>query len=197
MEKLRLYLSSAPDLRFERAVLARAVAEIPTSLGWLIRQTPNEAREPDLSAVRRADAFILLLGRDIQAPVGLEWNTARRAGARVWAFYNTATRQTQAAQAFISEVERFTRWQKFSTAAELRYKVLRALVEHLIARREAYALDTAEVERLRSWRGQLKPTPVDDLRAHTHANAVIFTTERYEPSSGVLIQPPPAEDAHP
>ncbi|MCS7088711.1 MAG: hypothetical protein NZL91_08455 [Thermoflexales bacterium] len=196
MEKLRLYLSSAPDLRFERSVLARAVAEIPTSLGWLIRQTPNEAREPDLGAIRRADAFILLLGRDIQAPVGLEWSTAQRAGARILAFYSTATRQTQAAQAFISEVERFTRWQKFASAAELRYKVLRLLVDHLVAHREEYEIDAAEVQRLRAWREQLKQTPVDDVRAQTHANAVIFTTERYEPSEGVLINAPPAEGAN-
>jgi hypothetical protein len=90
VDKLRLYISAAYDLRFERDVLARAIAEIPTSLGWTITQTPGPDQEANLDAVVQADVHLLILGSDIQAPVGLEWSTARRAGKQVSLLYKSS-----------------------------------------------------------------------------------------------------------
>lgn len=193
IDKLRLYVSAAPELRFERDVLARAIAEIPTSLGWTITQTPGADHEPDLEAVAQANVHLLILGSDIQAPVGLEWATARRAGNSVALFYKSSSLQTQAAQAFVREAAKFGRWQGFSDAFELRWRALRLLVDHILTHSTRYDINAAEAETLRAWRKTLdakakdKKT-VDDRRGGAEQSAVILTTERFTPSEGKLLR---------
>lgn len=189
-EGLLLFISAARDLRLERDVIARAVTEIPTTLGWTIKQTPPASRESDLLAVARADVHVLLLGRDIQAPVGLEWATARRAGRAV-ALYVHDVPQTQAASAFMRDVsrqlERASAWERFKDAHDLRLKVLRRLGEHLLAHAIDYALADAEQGRLRAWLTALTDKPGADLRAADETGGVILSTERYVPKDGKLI----------
>lgn len=190
-EGLLLFISAARDLRLERDVIARAVTEIPTTLGWTIKQTPPAGRESDLAAVARADVHVLLLGRDIQAPVGLEWITARRAGCAVTLYVHDVP-QTQAASGFMREVNRQRRsdgqdWQRFKDAHDLRLKVLRLLGEHLLAHVADYDLADAEQARLRAWLAALSDKPGADLRAADEAGGVILSTERYVPREGKLI----------
>ncbi|MDW8396427.1 MAG: hypothetical protein RMM31_09320 [Anaerolineae bacterium] len=188
VDKLKVYISAALDLRPERDVLARAIAEVPTSLGWVIAQTPTTQSDPDPSAVQQADAYLLLLGSDIQAPVGFEWTLARRADRETFAFYKASARQTQAAQAFLREVSRAVRWQTFNDVTELRRKALALLIDYLLARRASYGLSDAEVQRLNTWRNQaLSKTAQAEYRAQTYADAVILTAERFTPSQGHLI----------
>ncbi len=192
VDKLRLYISAAYDLRFERDVLARAITEIPTSLGWTITQTPGPDQEANLEAVVQADVHLLVLGSDIQAPVGLEWSTARRAGKQVSLLYKSSARQTQAAQAFVREVARFARWQAFADAYDLRRLTLDLLVDHLLTHRERYEISAEEAERLRDWRRAMEATArskgaVSDLRGGAEQSAVILTTERFTPSQGTLL----------
>lgn len=193
IDKLRLYISAAPELRFERDVLARAIAEIPTSLGWTITQTPGSDHEPDLDAIAQANVHLLILGSDIQAPVGLEWATARRAGNSVALFYKSSSLQTQAAQAFVREAAKFGRWQGFSDAFELRWRALRLLVDHILGHGARYQISTAEAETLRTWRKTLNARAkdkktVDDRRGGAEQSAVILTTERFTPSEGRLLR---------
>jgi hypothetical protein len=192
VDKLRLYISAALDLRFERDMLARAVTEIPTSLGWAITQTPGPDQEADLDAVVQADVHLLILGSDIQAPVGLEWSIARRAGRRVNLLYKSSARQTQAAQAFLREAARSARWQAFADAYDLRRLVLGLLVDHLLAHQARYQISAAEADALRQWRKTMEATArskaaISDLRGGAEQSAVILTTERFVPSQGKLL----------
>jgi hypothetical protein len=194
-DQFRLYISAAPELRFERDVLARAITEIPTTLGWTITQTPAN-REPDLGAVRQADAHVLLMGSDIQAPVGLEWAVARRAGKPVALLFKSSVTQTQAAQAFVREVSKHGAWRAFEDPMALRRLVLKLLADHLIANADGYAMMPDEMDKLHAWRKTLdeKPKAVNDARPATRsggadADAVILTTERFVPSEGRLLRP--------
>jgi hypothetical protein len=193
VDKLVLYISASPDLRLERATLSRAVTEIPTSLGWSIKQTPAADGQPDLDAVARANVHLLIIGSDIQAPVGLEWLTAKRAGKSVRLFHKTSVMQTQSAQAFIRELERHATWQRFADAADLRAKALKRLVEHLLSNTVTYEIAAEEVDRLRTWRKQIdaerKRNAIDDRRGGADQSGVILTTspERFVPSGGKLI----------
>jgi hypothetical protein len=184
---LHLYLSAARELRFERETIARAVSEVPTSLGWSIKGTPPPSRESDLTAVAHADAHVLLLGRDIQAPVGLEWAAARRAGRTPYLFAQD-TAHTQAAGAFMREVSRSGAWLAFKTAHDLREQVLRLLGDQLLARADALALNDKERERLRVWRTGITDKALPDARADEDASGLILSTERYEPSNGTLLR---------
>jgi hypothetical protein len=194
IDKLRLYISAAPELRHERDVLARAMTEIPTSLGFVIKQTPPSDREPDLDAVVRAHIHVLLIGRDIQAPVGLEWACARRNDNTVALFYKTAVPQTQAAQAFVRDVSKVGTWRTFEDAADLRRQVLRLIVDDLLTHQTQYSIVDDEPTKLRNWRATLKdgtsrkPTDADEIRTHTDTNAVILTTDRFVPSDGKLLR---------
>jgi hypothetical protein len=190
-ERLLFFISAARDLRLERDVIARAVTEIPTTLGWTIKQTPPASRESDLVAVARADVHVLLLGRDIQAPVGLEWAAARRAGRAVALFVHDVP-QTQAASGFMREVNRQRpsvgpAWERFKDAHDLRLKVLRLLGEHLLAHAIDYDLGDAAQGRLCAWLAALTDKPGPDLRAADETGGVILSTERYMPKEGKLI----------
>jgi hypothetical protein len=186
-ESLLLFMSAAGDVRFERDVVARAVPEIPTTLGWTIRQTPSANRETDLRAVARADVHVLILGRDIQAPVGLEWQSARRAGRVVHLFAQDVVR-TQAANGFMREVAKHGAWTTFENAIDLRRRVLEILGEHLLGRVEDYEIGSAEQEKLRAWRKSLALRKVDDARAADDSGGVILSVERFVPREGVLIK---------
>jgi hypothetical protein len=192
IDKFRLYISAAPDLRFERDVLARAITEIPTSLGWTITQTPPASREPDLGAVRQAHAHLLMLGSDIQAPVGLEWAMARRADKPVTLLYKSTVIQTQSAQAFMREVLKHGKWRAFEDATDLRRFTLKLLADQLITHAMAYELLPDETDKLKAWRKTLdekQKVAVNDARAGADATAVILTTERFVPSEGRLLRP--------
>jgi hypothetical protein len=193
IDKLRLYISAAPDLRFERDLLARSITEVPTSLGWTIHQTPGPEREPDLDAVARADVHVLMIGSDIQAPVGLEWVTARRLGRGVSLLYKASIPQTQAAQAFVRDLARHGKWVGFDDAADLRKRVMRLLVDHILANTARYDIHANEVARLRDWRKSLDAMDkkgVDERRGGAEASAVILTDERFVPSEGRLLHGP-------
>lgn len=192
IDKFKLYISAAPDLRIERDLLARAITEIPTTLGWTITQTPPASREPDLGAVRQADAHLLIMGSDIQAPVGLEWAVARRAGKLVTLLYKSSVTQTQAAQAFVRDVSKHGQWRAFEDAAGLRRIVLNLLTDLLMANAIAYEMLPDEIDRLKAWRKTLdekQQRVVSDARAGADADAVILTTERFVPSEGKLLRP--------
>lgn len=191
IDKLRLYISAAPDLRFERDVLARSITEVPTTLGWSIKQTPGPEREPDLDAVARADVHVLMIGADIQAPVGLEWAVARRHGRAVALLQKISALHTQAAQAFIRDAARHGDWVGFEDAVDLRRRVLRLLVDHILAHAVRLEVGEDESATLREWRRTLDAKPkhgVDDRRGGAEASAVILTSERFEPSEGKLLR---------
>jgi hypothetical protein len=192
-DKVVLYISSAPELRLERSVLSKAVSEIPTSLGWRILQTPTGEKDVDLDSVLRADVHVLVLGEDVKAPVGLEWQYARRAGHQV-AVFNKDTLRTRAGESFKRELAKFGEWRAFKDALDLKRQVLALLVDHLITHAEPYVLSADEINRLRAWlkaQSNEKPT-ADDLTLRTgsgtNESGVILSTERFVPSDGVLLR---------
>ncbi|MFN2166442.1 MAG: hypothetical protein ACK2U9_09285, partial [Anaerolineae bacterium] len=79
---IRLFVSASADLEAERDAIGRLVAALPVTLGWEIGRTPLPGSEPDQVTVHVApydcDLYIFVLGRDITAPAGSEWDEARR-----------------------------------------------------------------------------------------------------------------------
>ncbi len=77
-EKLRLFVSATLDLESARAVVGRAVAGLPVKTGIEIRRTPVEGAsyEDIFELIANVDRVYFLLGRDITAPAGAEWDLA-------------------------------------------------------------------------------------------------------------------------
>ena len=123
------------------------VARLPISLGWEIARTPRQS-EPLRSApeaVAGCDLCLFLLGRDIAAPAGVEWDIAHRSGKKCLAIMKDVLR-TPAARAFIREAR--VHWTSFAGDKELAALVQTTLVQHLLAGALQYGLSVVEHEAL-------------------------------------------------
>jgi len=190
-DRVVLYISAATDLTLEREVLGRAATEIPTSLGWRIRQTPGPNEKLDSEAVAQSDVHLIIMGSDIRAPVGAEWLAARRAGRTPTLFLKQAVLHTPAATVFIRDLERYAAWRPYSSAADLRGLVLKLLVEHILDNAAHYQISPREFDKLRAWQKKLEGAEkqsVDETRGGAGAGSVILSTERFTPSEGKLVR---------
>lgn len=147
-ERLRLFVSAGPDLEAEREIIGQAVARLPVSLGWTIKRTPKRGAPlaPALEAVRACDFYVLLVGTDIRAPVGLELITARRVRKITLAFLKEETARTPAARVFISDAQ--VNWTPFHSGQELETLIQKALAQRILERAESYAISPVELETL-------------------------------------------------
>lgn len=181
-----IYISAAADLMAEREVLGRMIASLPVTLAWRIGQTPLGLEPLDLEVVRQADLYLLLLGGDIRAPVGLEWHTAAYARRPISAFLKQGLTRTMAGQAFVRETG--VEWQPFRDPAHLGRQVERLLADYLLRHAVRFALTPPEIEQLT---GLLKTEAETDPSASgegTGHSAVILSRERYLPSEGVIVE---------
>ncbi|MEA3460071.1 MAG: hypothetical protein U9R11_05320 [Chloroflexota bacterium] len=178
--RLRLFVSAGPDLEPEREIIGQAIAKLPVPLGWVIKRTPhwNEPFTPALEEVKTCDFYVLLLGADIQAPVGWELRAAQQAGKKPLAFLKKAAR-TPAARIFL----RTTRidWAPFSSPQELGFLVQKALAEQILERAQALALNLAQLEALSAFLKELsKKKPEEEAKRELGGageGGVIFASE--------------------
>lgn len=193
--RLEIFISAGPDLEGEREAIGEALAKLPTSLGWIIKLTPRRGKPlaPALEAVRACDFYIFLLGVDIAAPVGVEWNVARRAGKAPFTFLKDVNR-TPAAQAFISAAR--VAWTSFRSPQELGILLQRVLAQQILRRAEAFGLSIVERETLAAFmekleRGEAAEEAAQILETETGGageGGVIIAPGRDLPPGGVLVK---------
>jgi uncharacterized NAD(P)/FAD-binding protein YdhS len=187
-QAVTIYISAASDLMAERETLARMIAELPVTLAWRIVQTPTESELLDLESLLAADLYVVLMGSDIRAPVGLELMRARQSQRPIVAFAKRGVTYTPAGQVFIQQAQ--LDWRPFRDAANLSRQVQRLLSQHLLDSAFQYQLTPAEVIQLE----QLLTTPASGeqtLKADGAGHsAVILSRERYQPSEGVIVGEP-------
>ena len=189
--RLRLFVSAGTDLEAEHEAVGRAVAQIPvSSLGWAIGRTPRRG-EPQFVAweeIAAADLFVLILGRDIKAPVGVELLAARRAGKQVLA-YRKNVRRTQAAEAFARD--RAIDWIEYDVPQGVARLAQVALVETVLAQGRARGLPPVERDTLRGFleqlrRGELETPPLEETGG-AGGGGVILVPGKDLPPGGVLV----------
>ena len=148
-KNLHLFISAGPDLELEREALGKAVAQMPISLGWTIRRTVGRGEPPDesLQAIRQSDFFLLLMGEDITAPVGMEMDVARRSQRLLLPFLKETPR-TPAAFIFLRHVR--LDWVPFREAQELARLAQIALACHLLDRPVEFGLTPEDWQQLES-----------------------------------------------
>lgn len=192
VNEIRLYISASSELDRERDLLGRAVSEIPVPLGWRIHQTPRKNDVLDLEAVSAADIHFLLFGSDIRAPVGLEWYRARGIGRTPLMFLRTGIQRTPAAQEFIHFTGQHSSWFPYRHRYELRFEFLSRLTKFIDDRAAYFGLSPVEIESLRLWRAELSRKPAgisDEAIGGAGESGKIYSTKRYEPSEGILLDP--------
>ena len=189
--RLRIFVSAGSDLEMEREAIGQGVAQIPApSLGWVIGRTPPRG-EPQFVAwdeIAAADFFVLLLGRDIQAPVGAELWASQRAGGRVLAYLKDVHR-TQAAQAFVRGAG--VDWTTYETASQVARQVQIPFVEEILAQGPLRGLPPLEQGALRGFlerlRGGELATPSPEQTGGAGGGGVILVPGKDLPPGGVLL----------
>jgi hypothetical protein len=178
VRRVQLFASSSPELGPEREALGQAVAELPIALGWEIRHTPRPAGHmaDTLDFVRRCDVYVILLGHDFSAPMGLEWGQARRAGRRTLALRKEVP-HSPSARALLRESS--AEWATFRSPAELKRQLMRALAQMLLDHGEQLGLHMADVEGLlrETARGAEAAPEEPDRREGAGHRAVILGRE--------------------
>ena len=189
MERARLYVTISPDLGAEREVIGRAVASLPVDVGWEVGYTPGPF-DPSIhaQAAAHADVYVLALGEDIRAPMGVEWNLVRRAGRTPLAFLKE-TRRTPAAQEFIRTAA--LEWTGYRAASELAQPVQLALAQAILDHAGQYSLSTPEWTTLQEFVKNLRDqqaTDSEDERSGAGQGGVIFAPSREAGRGGVLLR---------
>lgn len=144
-----MYVSAGRDLERERDSIGRVVAELPVTAGWMIGRTPVKrqavAPAPAPTTAATCDLFIFLLGQDISAPTGSEWDAAHAARRPVLALLKDVTR-TAAGQEF----QRYgqDKWVRFKSEEELERQVRNWLIRQLLDHAEPLRLTLSEIEQL-------------------------------------------------
>lgn len=182
---ITIYVSAASDLRVERDILARTIAELPVSVAWRIQQTPAEGEPVDLDCLRQADVHILVMGGDIRAPVGMERHVTRSAGRPSYAFLKRDVIRTPAGRVFAQQPE--LSWRAFDDPPDLAAQVRWVLSEHLVRHAPRYALMPGKVELLQALQ---QNQAEEDERAEGQGadhSAVIISRDRFVPREGKPI----------
>lgn len=146
-EKLRLFVSATNDLESARAVIGRAVASLPVQIGVEIRRTPAEGASYDdiFELIANVDRVYFLLGRDITAPAGAEWDLAWKLDRSLMPM-RAVVRRTQAAQEFARG--QFINWIPFQSYGQLARLVTLDLARILNHPTNRYGLTVPDLELL-------------------------------------------------
>ena len=186
-ELLRLFVSASSDLEDARALIGRAVAELPVQIGIEIRRTPAAGGKYDdiYELIANCDRVYFLLGRDISAPAGAEWHLAWQLERSVLPL-RRYRRLTPAA----TEYTRFipVEWHYFRTATQLNRIITADLVRILKHPTTRYGLTLSEMELLSAHGERIRHTTVDSVEelGGAEGGGILLDAGR-RPSEGVLL----------
>jgi hypothetical protein len=96
--------------------------------------------------LRRCHFYLILLGMDIQAPIGVELQEAQSTGKTILAYRNAEATPSPAASVFARDAR--LPWESYHTPSEFAQHLERQLVEKLIAGTPGYGLDLGDIETL-------------------------------------------------
>lgn len=193
-ETLRLFVSATNDLEAERAIIGKALADLPTQIRAEIRRTPAVGGKYDdiYELIANVDRFYFLLGRDISAPSGAEWHLAWQLERSVCPLYSGA-RLSPAAQEF--KRNSLVKWTTFSSGGHLAALVTIDLIKLLDHPANRYGLTVTELELLRTRGRALRhraAAEADNILAEpggAEGGGVLLDNMRQDPIDAVLIDP--------
>lgn len=144
-----LFISSSPDLAAERETLGQVVAELPILVGFEVQHTPEVGRDADvteeLAFIAQCDLYVIVLGADFAAPMGLEWQRALGAGKPILA-YRKREMHSPSAEKLLRESS--IPWAAFESPQELETTASQTLAQFLLDRGEEFGLHVEDVDGL-------------------------------------------------
>lgn len=192
-ETLRVFVSASRDAEELRGIIGKVAARLPVRVSMEIRRTPREKAtyEEIFERVANCDRVYVILGRDISAPMGTEWEIARELERPIVALRGNGP-LSPAAHIFLAWTR--ARWLTFRTPEELAQWVMWDLIDLLLHPKNRYGLTPDEVHKLLLFRKQLAVQEVVQGEAGgTEGGGVLLDDIRREPLEGQLLQPPEEE----
>jgi hypothetical protein len=187
-EILRLYVSAPADLESERAVIGRSIAELPVKIGVEIRRAPVLATFDEIfERLANVDRVYFLIGNDITAPSGLEWQLAWRLERSILPIRRTP-HPTPAAQEFFHLVA--MPWLDFRRQRELARIVSLDVARILKHPANRYGLTVHELEQLERHMRQLEAkqfAPSANEPGGAEGGGVLLDEGHREPLDGVRL----------
>jgi hypothetical protein len=180
-----LFISSSPDLVAERESLGQAVAEMPISVGFEIMHTrPGEAADmgETLAFIERCDLYVIVLGADFAAPMGIEWQRAQNALKPTLA-YAKREMHSPSAQKLLRDAgiarETNVAWTPFESPQELKAHATQALAQMLLDRGESFGLHVDDIDGLLAMlsKEEEKPSDKPDRREGAGQGGIILGRE--------------------
>ena len=190
-EKIRIFVSATKDLEQERALVGRILAELPVHVGAEIRRSPAEGVDYDtlFELISNVDRIYCMLGRDITAPFGAEWQLAIRL-ERTIVPYKLQGMRTQAGREFLRIAH--APWKTFHSSTHLGQQIGLDLVDTLLHPENRYGLNLVEVEGLRKARQDLVQG-LDRLIASPQMRAKGVGEAGGAEGGGVILDPAEAQ----
>jgi len=188
-ETLRLFVSATQDLEAERAVVGRAIAQLPVQIGIEIRRTPlsGASYETIYELIGNVDRFYFLMGEDITAPAGAEWFSAWKLERSILPL-RRVSRRTPAAQDFMRSAR--IEWTRFHNGDELARIVALDLIRILNHAKNRYGLTLTELELLDTHRRRIGKATANERPAEpggAEGGGVLLDLGHREPITGVAL----------
>jgi hypothetical protein len=149
MEKeLAIYVSAAPEMDAECELLGQLLATLPKSVRWTIKRTPgpHELGIPDLEALSGSQFYVILLGMDIMAPIGVELQAALEERVLTMAYRSRRVAPSPAAAYFAQNAP--VEWHWYDTPQEFVQQLEKRLITELISGTPGYGLGLSDLEEL-------------------------------------------------
>lgn len=161
-ETLRIFVSATNDLEAERAAIGQTLAELPVQVGVEIRRSPATGISYDnlFELIANVDRFYFLLGRDITAPAGAEWQLALQLERSILPLRLAGSR-TSAGQEFLHYWP--LRWKIFHSRSHAAQLVGLDLIEILLHPTNRYGLSVTEVAALHVHKKKLSEGLVTEM----------------------------------
>ena len=153
-EIVRIFVSATNDLEAERAAIGQTLAELPVQVGVEIRRSPLTGISYDnlFELIANVDRFYFLLGRDITAPAGAEWQLALQLERSILPLRIAGSR-TSAGQEFLHYWP--LRWKTFHNRGQAAKLVGLDLIQILLHPTNRYGLSVTEMAALHGHKKKL------------------------------------------
>ncbi len=169
-QTLRIYVAATADLEPQRSIISHLLARLPVQVGAELRRCPPQGASYDdlFEAISNVDRFYFLMGKDITAPAGTEWDLAVELQRDILPL-RRRNPITPSAFLFITQAilqVPLSRWGFFQTDLELAQLVAQDLIDLLLHPENRYGLSSGEILLLEQTRLQIRAGQwpgIDDL----------------------------------
>ena len=169
-QTLRIYVAATADLEPQRSIISHLLARLPVQVGAELRRCPPQGASYDdlFEAISNVDRFYFLMGKDITAPAGTEWDLAVELQRDILPL-RRRNPITPSAFLFITQAilqVPLPRWGFFQTDLELAQLVAQDLIDLLLHPENRYGLSSGEILLLEQTRLQIRAGQwpgIDDL----------------------------------